>query len=1536
MRDEKVYLIRYIYECQETGCKYERLVIEMENWKKWLKKMMSVGLVLGLLAPLLSVKPAFGETGAVAEQTLIPDAGQEETLPPSPATEEPQTENPSQGNGSDSPTQPETEQPAVTRDPNLPMVNPGASTDGTVQNPSSSGQWNEESCDHANINCAQAPACDKNHDQHITTDVHGLQVGQCKLGRWLLDRQDELFCQKYGEEIRSFTQKEDKVIDLNLGGALIRQSGTYLVTGGTGEEKIEIAPNRIVNLILENTLADAIILCEKTMINILPKSQNSWRALELKAEGEVRFMGTGALTIAQAVVDNSAYVDVARGNVNIRGIEDKNGRKKYVFPGQGAASIAVEDKVLAEMADANGDYHVWLTPVGGAVGGITYVANLEGDRLVITAQVGQDQQPPVDETMPETQQPEETPDISTTEDENIWGDKQSISISSGQKVTISGLLEEENKAYQITFGGSQSTLVLENIQLAAGSTLTILNAGTNDIYIGGDNGDILLENMGTLNVFAGSASSGIFNISGSGNTFWQGNAEHVRLLNQPVKMAAIEEGEIGQSTVFMNQGVALSLVWVDSKTFLIPQSMAGNYGFALENNTLEMQMLPDMRAENMQTAALADEDMVLAAYAETKTIDLGTINENINLEIGFNYHLKGSGSLWSYEVMIPADYEGTVTLENTNIQTVTLPDQGNIAFELSGSNQIAALTGGGAQIGFSQGGNLKVTAWQAAATPGSTFSNIQITGERSFSDPKESVVLVRDQNGQVAGNQSVTVKIGDEAPYQVLTFEDGTFWVWGKTVTQTNVLINDGTYQPALIMINGEPQAQAPITNEQGECKGLEATITFSSPAGNSAGIMYIVGDGSEDLPASHVQGAYVAESLKDSKGIWKAVVRDGLVKGKVITYRAFSSTVQGLVFGEDTAQHFNFSQQTHTLIIEGKQPFPIDDVQPSSKFYDGEPYAFANTPEGVSVSFATAGGKVFTEPPINAGSYKAIFEVPENHPDYFAGTFEKAIVISKTQNPVQVSVVQTTYGQKLQTYITGNLGGEPQIIYRGIRDTSYQSSVPPKFVGSYEVVITISGSENVADVELIMPFNIYPKKVIIWPEDNLMKFEGEEDPAFSFYYDGILPGEEYLLEGFLFRALGEDPGSYPYTVKYLSAGENYVFELSPYAGTFTILPAEDGDNGNGDNGDGDGGDGSDGGDGLDGGGGGGGGGEGGTGSDKIIPVHQKVKLYNGKTLDVVLNTAQTLNINGREYARLIWDTEDNKVRPFSPSLRVTQDATQVLLQLETEPELKKDGGYLTDTSGNKVYRGRRLELSYSMIGKLKELGITHMNLGVKNASVLIALDDLLNPQVTQLAKDNLSSVQKGVFHITIVPKLDMQSLMPSEQEILMKENLLGDVYKMEVEMVLGKDSYDITALLSSARFQIGAEEILRIMDIAKSEVVKASPSPQPSASPSPQPETTPEASPETEAAQKPVEEKRFEIVSLSSQGKLLREDTWLIEPFMESEKQMLFINIRGTQRYCTTGVKQEGLYFINYIQEKPAESPGGEETPKPEEDTKK
>ncbi|MDZ7708249.1 MAG: MBG domain-containing protein [Trueperaceae bacterium] len=76
-------------------------------------------------------------------------------------------------------------------------------------------------------------------------------------------------------------------------------------------------------------------------------------------------------------------------------------------------------------------------------------------------------------------------------------------------------------------------------------------------------------------------------------------------------------------------------------------------------------------------------------------------------------------------------------------------------------------------------------------------------------------------------------------------------------------------------------------------------------------------------------------------------------------------------------------------------------------------------------------------------------------------------------------------------------------------------------------------------------------------PDAAQQKTYGAEDPAFTLTASGFVDGDDVsILTGSLGREAGQDVGTYAFTLGDLSAGSDYVLELSATAATFAIEPA--------------------------------------------------------------------------------------------------------------------------------------------------------------------------------------------------------------------------------------------------------------------------------------------------------------------------------------------------------------------------------------------
>ena len=174
--------------------------------------------------------------------------------------------------------------------------------------------WDEEACDHANLMCELAPACEKEGCGHIGTDVHGLPVPLCEKGKWVLDRQDELLRQG-GAGVRTRSVRKN-TIDLNQGSVTIWRSGKYSLKGGEEQAAatVTIAENRVVILSLDQAAV------------------SEW-TLSAGVQAEIRF--TGINTVGMLKVMDGVDLTLAGGDeIHFEGWEgDLNARNLHIQGG---------------------------------------------------------------------------------------------------------------------------------------------------------------------------------------------------------------------------------------------------------------------------------------------------------------------------------------------------------------------------------------------------------------------------------------------------------------------------------------------------------------------------------------------------------------------------------------------------------------------------------------------------------------------------------------------------------------------------------------------------------------------------------------------------------------------------------------------------------------------------------------------------------------------------------------------------------------------------------------------------------------------------------------------------------------------------------------------------------------------------------------------------------------------------------------------------------------------------------------------------
>lgn len=323
-----------------------------------------------------------------------------------------------------------------------------------------------------------------------------------------------------------------------------------------------------------------------------------------------------------------------------------------------------------------------------------------------------------------------------------------------------------------------------------------------------------------------------------------------------------------------------------------------------------------------------------------------------------------------------------------------------------------------------------------------------------------------------------------------------------------------------------------------------------------------------------------------------------------------------------------------------------------------------------------------------------------------------------------------------------------------------------PWRVGEYTMVVTIpQGHKDYLPDEKRIPLRIDKAPVAIIPGANLQKYQGQEDPPFPYEAQGLLEGD--TVQGLLKRQPGEEVGNYPFLTDGLEAPDYYRLYIPGAAGVFTILPAP-----------------------------GSGGGLSGM-FEALHPVNQQIIRRDGRLVQVVLNTQESLKVNSSRLGSILYSAEDKRPRPFSPSLEWNEKTDQVLLRLRAEAELNKDGGYMTDLYGKPRWGGRYVLLNWMGICQLQNLGVDALCLHNHGAALTLPLPALQTSDMEQLARQNGVQLSGAKFRVEVVP-----------EEAEGGSGAVSAAWRMAVTMEAGGKLLDVTNLVEGLNAAVDMEEL--------------------------------------------------------------------------------------------------------------------------------
>ena len=412
---------------------------------------------------------------------------------------------------------------------------------------------------------------------------------------------------------------------------------------------------------------------------------------------------------------------------------------------------------------------------------------------------------------------------------------------------------------------------------------------------------------------------------------------------------------------------------------------------------------------------------------------------------------------------------------------------------------------------------------------------------------------------------------------------------------------------------------------------------------------------------------------------------------------------------------------------------------------------AFACAQAGVTLSGDTASAFAFSE--------KVVFTVKEERQPLVIADQErtyngKAFQLSKKLYPQSATVSYFQDGELMQR--------APVKVGEYIARVTVPAGDAQYLPGSYDVRMTIK--------RIV---------VLIYPEE-ASKQKGQEDPDFYYEYDESVMLEDDEVTGSLSRVKGETYGNYPYLTGSLSAPDYYELVIAPDSPLFFIdwnihhyLPYDP--------------------------------------LARIDPVYDELRFSSGKTLRTQIRTIDVLKVGDTYYGTPVTDLIDGRERPATPTLRLRGGYDSALLILNAEPELNADGGYATDLDGNKLVRGRRLTISYSMLNNLARQNVDYIAFGLDGVMALVDLQELRSGEAVAelMEREGISKSSGTRFQVDLEPVTADTQLAQSEASAQEAADLGEKLMRVSVKVSSGSRRVDIAPVLKNASVLFDASGLL-------------------------------------------------------------------------------------------------------------------------------
>ena len=385
-------------------------------------------------------------------------------------------------------------------------------------------------------------------------------------------------------------------------------------------------------------------------------------------------------------------------------------------------------------------------------------------------------------------------------------------------------------------------------------------------------------------------------------------------------------------------------------------------------------------------------------------------------------------------------------------------------------------------------------------------------------------------SGLMSGNYAITYKAG------VLTVSDKVVVIGGEGDVDADATIS---VSPTEFTYNGKDQKpEVKITLKDGNTviSANEYDVKYKDAEGHEVSVTKNAG--SYTLEITNKEGADYAFSGKTTANY--------AIKQKALTVTAKAKTISyGSEASNDGVEYSGFAEgesETTEGVFSGTLS-----------------YAYNSKEDGTGDAYTTS-SPVGTYYIIPSGLMSGNYAIT-----YKAGVLtvsDKVVVIGgegdvDADATISVSPTEFTYNgkdQKPEVKITLKDGNT--VISANEYDVKYKDAEGhevsvTKNAGSYTLEITNKeGADYAFSGKTTANYTIKPKALTVKAEDKTKKV-GEEDPEFTYTYDGLVEGDKDVFSGALTRDEGETAGTYTIKLGTLSAGTNYTITYT--GATLTI-----------------------------------------------------------------------------------------------------------------------------------------------------------------------------------------------------------------------------------------------------------------------------------------------------------------------------------------------------------------------------------------------